>query len=244
MAVLYTLRMFIWFGYFFGYMVVHLPALRRGERALSAGDTDEVRRLVNEHIPRWCSTLMKIGGVTMEVQGRENIPTDRPCVFVANHRSYFDIPVMLTALDAPHGILAKQEIDKIPLVRSWMRLLGCVFVVRDSVTESMRALNTATDTVKKGQSFVIFPEGTRYKGEEGGIGEFKGGAFRIATKTGAPVVPVVIHHSRDAFENHRNVVTPAHIVVEILPPIDTSALDRPAQKALPATVQQVIEEKL
>ena len=77
-----------------------------------------------------------------------------------------------------------------------MKLLGCVFVQRDDLRASVRALNDATAIVESGKSFVIFPEGTRYKGEEGGAGEFKAGAFRIAVKTGAPVVPVAITGAR------------------------------------------------
>lgn len=121
----------------------------------------------------------------MTVEGQENIPAG-PCVFVGNHRSYYDIPILLTALDAPHGILAKEELEKIPLLNRWMKLLGCVFVKRDDIRASVKALNDATAIVESGRSFVIFPEGTRYKGEEGGAGEFKAGAFRIAIKTGCP----------------------------------------------------------
>ena len=87
-------------------------------------------------------------------------------MFVGNHRSYYDIPILLTALDAPHGILAKEELEKIPLLNRWMKLLGCVFVKRDDIRASVKALNDATAIVESGRSFVIFPEGTRYKGEE------------------------------------------------------------------------------
>ncbi len=240
MVVLYALRMVVWFAYFFGYMIVHLPVLRRGEKALAAGDAAAVRAIVEPHVPHWCGTLLKLGGVKVTVTGRENIPAGRACVFVANHRSYFDIPVMLTALDGPHGLLAKQEIDRIPLVRRWMRLLGCVFVVRDDVHASMRALNAATDTVKTGQSFTIFPEGTRYKGEEGGMGEFKGGAFRVATKAGAPVVPVAISGTRAIFEDRHYIITPGPVTVRILPPVETAGLTREQQKALPGAVQALI----
>lgn len=244
MAVFYALRMIVWFAYFFGYMVVYLPVLRRGEKALAAGDRAAVQAIVNKHVPHWCGTLLKLAGVQVTVTGQENIPAGRACVFVANHRSYFDIPVVLTALDGPHGLLSKQEIDKIPLVRRWMRLLGCVFVVRDDVRASMRALNAATDTVKAGQSFTIFPEGTRYKGEEGGIGEFKGGAFRVAVKNGAPVVPVAISGTRAIMEDNHYIITPARVTVRILPPLETTALTRDEQKALPETVQGLIAAAL
>ena len=70
------------------------------------------------------------------MEGLENIPKDRPCVFVGNHRSYYDIPLLLASLDKPHGILAKEELEKIPLLNRWMKLLGCVFVQRDDVRAS------------------------------------------------------------------------------------------------------------
>ena len=92
-------------------------------------------------------------------------------------------------LDEPYGILAKEELGKIPLLNRWMKLLGCVFVKRDDIRASVKAQNDATAIVESGKSFVIFPEGTRYKGEEGGAGEFKAGAFRIAIKTGAIRMP-------------------------------------------------------
>ena len=58
------------------------------------------------------------------MDGLENIPKDRPCVFVANHRSYYDIPLLLAGLEKPHGILAKEELEKIPLLNRWMKLLS------------------------------------------------------------------------------------------------------------------------
>ncbi len=238
------LRTIVWFFYFWGYLLVYLPILKKGEKALAKGDDATVKTLTQRYVTQWCQVLLRLAGVTVTITGRENIPTDRPCVFVANHRSQYDIPVVLTSLDRPHGLLAKAEIEKIPLVRGWMRLLGCVYVNRSDVRASMRAMNAAIDRVNAGNSFVIFPEGTRYKGEEGGIGEFKGGAFRIALKTGAPIVPLAISNTRDAMENNHNLMHPAHVIVRILPPIETTALTKAEQKDLPLVTQQQIEAKL
>ncbi len=238
------LRTIIWFFYFFGYLIVHIGDLKKGEAALAAGDRAAADAIAGYGVPHWCNTLLKLAGVTVTVTGRENIPTGRPCVFVANHRSYYDIPIMLTQLDAPHGMLAKAETGKIPLVNRWMRLLGCVFVDRNDVRASMAALNAGIAEVKSGHSFTIFPEGTRYKGKEGGIGEFKGGAFRIALKAGAPVVPVALCNTRDVMENNHNLMRPTHITVHILPPIEVATLNRAQQKELPALVQQQIQAAL
>ena len=164
MNIFRTIAMFV---YLFGYMIVHYGVLRRAERALAAGDTETVEQIVRKHIPHWSRRILKITGVQLTVTGLENIPKDSACVFVGNHRSYYDIPLLLAALDAPHGILAKEELEKIPLLNRWMKLLGCVFVQRDDIRASVRALNDATAIVESGRSFVIFPEGTRYKGEEG-----------------------------------------------------------------------------
>ena len=241
MSILRTIALFV---YLFGYMIVHYGTLRRGERALAAGDMDTVEQIVRKHIPRWCQGILNVTGARMTVEGRENIPAEGPCVFVGNHRSYFDIPILLLALDAPHGILAKEELEKIPLLNRWMKLLGCVFVKRDDIRASVRALNDATAIVESGRSFVIFPEGTRYKGEEGGAGEFKAGAFRIAVKTGAPVVPVAITGARGLFEGHGLRATPGSVRVRILPPIRTEGMSKAEQKQLPDAVRQAILAQL
>ena len=241
MSIFRTIAMFL---YLFGYMIVHYGTLRRGERALAAGDTATVEQLVERHIPRWSRGILKVTGVSLRVEGLENIPKDTPCVFVGNHRSYYDIPLLLTALDKPHGILAKEELEKIPLLNRWMKLLGCVFVQRDDVRASVRALNDATAIVQGGKSFVIFPEGTRYKGEEGGAGEFKNGAFRIAVKTGAPVVPVAITGARALFESNGNLCRPGTVRIRILPPIQTAGMSKAEQKQLPDAVRQTILAKL
>ena len=104
MSIFRTIALFI---YLFGYMIVHYGALRRGERALAAGDTQLVEELVNKNIPRWSRGILKVTGVSLVVEGLENIPKDTACVFVGNHRSYYDIPLLLASLDKPHGVLAK-----------------------------------------------------------------------------------------------------------------------------------------
>ena len=240
LSILRTIALFV---YLFGYMIVHYATLRRAERALAAGDLDTVEQIVKANIPRWSRGILRVTGARMTVEGQKNIPAG-PCVFVGNHRSYYDIPILLAGLDRPHGILAKEELEKIPLLNRWMKLLGCVFVKRDDIRASVKALNDATAIVESGRSFVIFPEGTRYKGEEGGAGEFKAGAFRIAIKTGVPVVPVAISGARALFEGHGLRATPGDIRVRILPAIQTAGMSKAEQKQLPDAVRQTILAQL
>ena len=236
-------RTVIWFLYFFGYMILHNDKLKAAQAAWEQGDLETVRRYTDNHVDHWCRTLLKLAGVTVTVRGQENIPQG-PAVYVANHRSYYDIPLVLTCLDRPNGILAKEETRKIPLVHQWMDLLGCVYVQRGDIRASVKALNDATAWVKGGNSFVIFPEGTRNKGEEGTTLEFKPGAFRVALKSGAPVVPVAISHSRDIMENNHMLMHPARVSVTILPPITLEGMDKEAQKQLPQQVREEIMKAL
>ena len=162
MSIFRTIAMFI---YLFGYMIVHYGVLRRAERALAAGDTQLVEELVNKHIPHWSRGILKVTGVSLSVEGLENIPKDTPCVFVGNHRSYYDIPLLLASLDKPHGILAKEELEKIPLLNRWMKLLGCVFVQRDDLRASVRALNDATAPVLRTSPHKLPFRGHDYAGK-------------------------------------------------------------------------------
>ena len=151
LSILRTIALFV---YLFGYMIVHYATLRRAERALAAGDLDTVEQIVKANIPRWSRGILHVTGARMTVEGRENIPAG-PCVFVGNHRSYYDIPILLTALDAPHGILAKEELEKIPLLNRWMKLLGCVFVKRRAAgasSSSPRAPATRAKRVARASS--------------------------------------------------------------------------------------------
>ena len=238
------MRTLIWFIYFWGYMLFHLPALRRGLKALDAGDWATADALAAKHVPHWAGRLLKLAGVTVTVEGLENIPKGRPCVFAGNHRSYYDIPLVLTQLDAPHGLVAKKEVAKLPLVRSWMRLLHCVFLDREDPRKAMTALNEAIDLVKKGYSLTIFPEGTRNKGTEGSLLEFKSGAFRVATKAKAPIVPLAITGSRDIMENHHMFMHPAHVTIRVLEPIETEGLTKEVIRALPQRTADVIARHL
>lgn len=238
------MRTIVWFIYFWGFLLVKWPKMSKGLRALEAGDWETADRLAARYVPQWANRLLKLAGVTVTVEGKENIPAGRACVFAANHRSYYDIPLMLTQLDAPHGLVAKKEIAGLPLVRGWMRLLHCVFLDREDPRKAMAALNEAIENLKKGYSIAIFPEGTRNKGEEGTLQEFKGGAFRIATKAKAPVVPVAITGSRDIMENNHMWMHPAHVTIRILPPTETEGLTREEIKALPERTAEAIRQNL
>lgn len=238
------MRTIIWFCWFWLQLIGLLPVLHKGKKALQQGKNAEVDQLVEKMVPKWANGLLKLAGVTVDVKGKENIPSNQAVVFVANHRSYYDIPLMLTSLDKPHPLVAKKEIEKIPIVRGWMELLRCVFLDRENPRKGMEAMNQAMDNLKKGYSVIVFPEGTRSKGSELDLNEFKAGAFRIATKTKVPVVPVAIHASRDIMENNGGWMKPTHVTIQILSPISTMNMDKEQLRQIPQLTQQKILEQL
>ena len=244
MKILYVLRTVIMYIYMFGYMLLYYPVLRRGEKALAAGDREALRRIVDRHIPRWCRGLLRVAGVQLIVEGRENIPAGGPAVFVGNHRSYFDIPLVLVSFDRPHGILAKEELARIPLLSRWMHLLGCVYVQRDDVRGSVQALKDAAAVVRGGDSFTIFPEGTRNSGEELSMLPFKDGAFKISTKTGCAIIPISLNNTAEIFENHMPKVRKTHVVIEYGKPIYPDQLDKDTKRHISDHVENIIRETI
>lgn len=165
----------------------------------------------------WAKFLLLFAGVRVSVKGLENIPRQGSCLFVSNHQGNFDIPVLFSSLNTPIGFLAKIELAKIPVLRQWMPLLGCVFIDRANLRQSVKAVQQCVDVLKRGYSMVIFPEGTRSKSRQ--MGEFKKGSLRLVEKADVPIVPVTVNNTYSALEANNNRVAGADVSVVISPPI-------------------------
>ena len=185
------------------------------------------------------SVILKLSGLKLTIKGKENIP-DEPALFVANHRSYFDILIMYVQCERLTGFVAKDSIEKIPSLRVWMRYLYCLFLKRDDPRAGMKMILQAIEYIKQGVSICIFPEGTRNKGEELSLLPFKEGSFKIATKAGCPIVPVSINNSAEIFENHVPKLRKTHVILEYGMPIYPKELSREEQKGIGAKCQEII----
>ena len=235
------MRTIIWFLNFWVSLVLLYPAQWYAIWLSKNGKIEKRDAIVNKCVRGWANRLLKVAGVSISVSGLENIPKGN-CIFVSNHQGNFDIPVLLSQLDKAYPIMAKQELKKVPILRTWMCLLQCVFIERDNMRHSMDAINTAIETVNNGYSMVIFPEGTRSRGNK--MGEFKQGAFRVAEKTKAILVPIVIDGSYKIMENNKNMIRPAHMTLKILKPIETADFERNELKTLAPLVSQKINAEL
>ena len=112
--------------------------------------------------------------------GLENIPDDEPVLFIGNHRGFFDVIISYTYMKRPTGFVAKKEMKKALIIRRWMDNLFCLFLDRENMKEGLKTILKGIDYIKDGKSIVIFPEGTRNKGE--GVQDFHAGSFKFAEK--------------------------------------------------------------
>lgn len=186
--------------------------------------------------------ILFISGVKRTVIGRENVPKNEAVLYIANHRSYFDVPVAYDSIPTLTGFMSKKEIGKIPFLRTWMRLLQCLFLDRDDIKQGLKTILKGIEQVKAGYSVFISPEGTRSQGTE--MLPFKEGSFKIAEKTGCAIIPVALSNTDEAFEKHAPWIHKAHVVIEYGKPIYPKDLDKEQQKRLGAHVQGIIQEML
>ena len=187
--------------------------------------------------------ILGIAGTEITVIGKENMPKEA-ALYVGNHRSYFDILLLYVQCEDLTGFVAKDAIEKVPSLRVWMRYLYCLFLNRSDAREGLKTILTAIEYVKKGISICIFPEGTRNDGEELSMLPFKEGSFKIATKTGCPIVPVSINNSAEIFENHVPALRKTHVVIEYGKPIYPSELSKEELKSIGAYCQNIIQETI
>ena len=139
------------------------------------------------------------GFVTVEAHGLENLPNKNGYVMFPNHQGLYDVLAMIETSPIFFSVVVKKELMKIGFLRTVFKIMGAYAIDREDVRQSMKVIQSVSEDVKNGKSFLIFPEGTRSRnGNE--IGEFKGGSFKSATKAKCPIVPVAIIDSYKAFD--------------------------------------------
>lgn len=235
------MRTIIWFIYFWLYLLKIYPKQRYFEKRRATGaNKEEDLPGINKVVQDWARDLLRVAGVKYNVKGLENIPKDRAVLFTSNHQGNFDIPLMITQLGQTNPLVAKISLENMPFISNWMKLFDCLFIDRENARQSLGVFSKAEKIIKEGRSIIIFPEGTRSKGKE--LGTFKEGAFKIAIKSGAPVVPVAIDGSYKVMEANGFWIRPAEVNITILPPIETKLLSREETKQLGVKVRNMIME--
>ena len=180
-----------------------------------------LREAVNLSMGAWGDFGTALAGIELRVEGEENLWARRPAVFIFNHQSALDALLVAKLVRRDVVGVAKQELRDHPLWGPVFALAGTVFIDRADRAKAVRALEPAIETLRKGLSIAIAPEGTRSPSRR--LGRFKKGAFHLAMGAGAPIVPIVLRNAHDLMPKHSWFIRPGVVEVVVHPPIDTGS---------------------
>jgi len=186
-----------------------------------------------------------LSGITVDVRNPQNILRDRAAVYAVNHTSNVEPPILyavLSGLFPRLRILYKAELRKLPILVRAFDVAGFVPLERGNRDQSLPAIEQAAEALRDGNSFLIFPEGTRSR--TGELLPFKKGGFIMALKGQAPIVPVAITGARDALRKGSFIIHPVHIVVRFGPPIETAGLGLPDRDTLVVRARDAVASLL
>ena len=164
---------------------------------------------------------LSLAGIRYRLTGREHVPA-AAVVFCSNHESNVDPPVLFRTLHPQLHILYKAELHKFPIMGTIFDVGGFVAVERDNRERAMASIDRAAASIREGNSFLIFPEGTRSKTAE--LLPFKKGGFIMAIEAQVPIVPVAVQGGRAAMRKGSAIVHPVHVSVRIGEPIPTTGM--------------------
>lgn len=168
----------------------------------------------------WGKSILWASGIKVDVKGLSNLDPSRPCVFICNHQSNFDIFVLFAALPAQFRWIAKAELFRIPLFGRAMRGAGYISIERQNRQSAIKSIDIAAEKIKNGASVMIFPEGTR--SPDGKIGDFKKGGFILAMNAEVPIVPLVINGTWSIMSKDSLKIIPGNVHLSILSPVNSS----------------------
>jgi 1-acyl-sn-glycerol-3-phosphate acyltransferase len=222
------------------YLVVSLYVLLAGPFALAIGIGFKSKAAL--YVPGHIGVGLALGlaGIRYRVHYRERLPRDRAVVFCSNHESNVDPPVLFQALHKRLHVLFKAELTKVPMLGRVMLAGGFVPVERDRREASMASIDRAAESIRAGNSFLIFPEGTRSRTAE--LLPFKKGGFIMAIKAQAPIIPVAVSGGRAAMQKGSWLVRPVIVDVKVGNPVETAGLTLDDRDQLIEIVRGRIEE--
>ena len=210
------------------------------DRARAEGrdaDEQEAIRLAENY---WGHRILSHWGVRLERTDNIEYP-EGGVLFVSNHEGYGDIPAFMDGVrDKQFGFVAKDELAKIPIFSKWIVRIRSIMLLRDEPRLAVKLFAEGEDMLKRGFSLVIFPEGSRAKGQ--GIRPFAKGSLRMAFRTGVPIVPVAIQGSWECFEAS-GYPHPGTIRFHAFDPIETKNRPKTDEAVLSEHIEALIRTK-
>ena len=185
----------------------------------------------------WSSLILRTTGVRVTLEGLERLVPGRTYVFVSNHQSIYDIPILFASLPFQLRIIAKASLGAFPFLGWHLRRTGHMLVDRRR-PDRAAIFAWASSLMANGLSLIVFPEGTR--SPDGRVGRFKGGSFFLALEAGLPVVPLSVVGSRHVMLKGRLATYPGRVILVVHEPIDTSGLAGADPREFGERVRQIV----
>jgi len=224
------------------FFIIFLVIVETGVMSIAAILTsvfDREGNRIHKVASAWAKGILFSSRIRVTVEGLSHIQPNRSYIFMPNHLSNFDIPVLLAHLPVQFRWLAKKELYKIPIFGFALKRAGYISIDRSNLRSAIGSLNRAVDNIQKGISVTIFPEGTR--SSDGTLRSFKKGGFVIAANSGIPIVPIALHGTWEIMSKKGFHIQPGHAILEILPPINSSVQGKKGRDALMDEVRKTIQ---
>jgi 1-acyl-sn-glycerol-3-phosphate acyltransferase len=188
----------------------------------------------------WAKCVLALSNIKVTVKGLSNLKPGRSYIYMPNHMSNFDIPVLQAYLPVQFRWLAKAELYKIPIFGHAMKRAGYISIDRFDRKSAIESLNQAAKIIRNGVSVIIFPEGTRSRTQN--IQPFKKGGFFLAVDSGVSIVPIIIHGTEEIMPKKKMLIKPGNVILEITKPIKSSNYTRKTKADLMERVRNIILE--
>jgi 1-acyl-sn-glycerol-3-phosphate acyltransferase len=225
-------------SYFIFVPLIYLYTGVMGTLSLLSSFFDRDGRVQHWFARTWARMILKTAGIRIHAEGLDHIDPAQPAVYAANHASALDIPVLYASLPTQFRILAKRELFRYPFLGWHLTRSGQIPIDQGNARTSLRGLNRASDSLCNGMPLVIFPEGGR--SADGQLREFMGGAFYMAIKAQAPIVPVVLVGTYELLPMNSFHLRPGRVEMIVGAPIPTTGMLPREMDKLGAHVRQVM----
>lgn len=220
--------------------LIYLYTAVMGTLSLLSSFFDRGGRMQHWFACTWSRMILTTCGIRVHSEGLEHIDPAQPEVYAANHLSALDIPVLYASLPTQFRILAKRELFRYPFMGWHLTRSGQIPIDHGDARASLRGLNRASDSLRNGMPLVIFPEGGRSR--DGRLQNFMGGAFYMAIKAQAPVVPVVLVGTYEHLPMNSFHLRPGRVDMIVGEPIPTTGMVPREMDKLAARVREVMAE--
>ncbi len=235
------LRTIFWYTTGWIYLFFTMPVLYRIKYLEYRGRLAEKEALANRFSMRLARGLFCLTGSSVEVSGAQKLP-DGPVLFVSNHQSHIDSAVIHGFICRAKGFIADKDAGNIPILRTWMKYMKCIFIDRKNARSNIISLEKGIRLLRQGHSLVIYPEGKINASNQ--LIDFKKGFCKLAAKAGVPIVPVTIRDSCRIMNRDGFGIRPASIKCIISDPIYVSSFSHKNETVQIKKVRDTIANNL